>query len=105
MTTETGRIDLEIPRDRQATFDPQFDRQVPAAVPALRRQDHVDVRPRHERPEITGHLRELYGIEVSPDLVSAVTDAVLDEIAAWQARPLEPVYSAGVLRCAAGQGP
>jgi putative transposase len=42
--------------------------------------------------EIVGHLRELYGIDVSPDLVSAVTDAVLDEIAAWQARPLEPVY-------------
>lgn len=42
--------------------------------------------------EIVGHLRELYGIEVSPDLVSTVTDAVLDEIAAWQARPLEPVY-------------
>ena len=42
--------------------------------------------------EIVGHLRELYGIDVSPDLISAVTDAVLDEIAAWQARPLEPVY-------------
>ncbi len=42
--------------------------------------------------EIVGHLRELYGIDVSPDLVSVVTDAVLDEIAAWQARPLEPVY-------------
>jgi len=42
--------------------------------------------------EIVGHLRELYGIEVSPDLISAVADAVLEEIAAWQARPLEPVY-------------
>ena len=42
--------------------------------------------------EITGHLRDLYGIEVSPDLISTVTDAVLDENAAWQARPLEPVY-------------
>jgi putative transposase len=42
--------------------------------------------------EIVGHLRELYGIEVSPDLISAVTDAVLDEISAWQNRPLEPVY-------------
>jgi putative transposase len=39
-----------------------------------------------------GHLRDLYGIDVSPDLISAATDAVLDEIAAWQARPLEPVY-------------
>jgi putative transposase len=42
--------------------------------------------------EITGHLRDLYGIDVSADLISAVTDAVLDEVAAWQARPLELVY-------------
>jgi len=42
--------------------------------------------------EIVGHVQELYGIDVSPDLISAVTDAVLDEIAAWQTRPLESVY-------------
>ncbi|GIW55903.1 MAG: hypothetical protein KatS3mg082_2307 [Nitrospiraceae bacterium] len=42
--------------------------------------------------EITGHLRELYGIDVSPDLISTVTDAVLEEVAAWQARPLDPAY-------------
>src|SRR3712207_1731456 len=42
--------------------------------------------------EIVGHLRDLYGIDVSPDLISAVTDAVLEEVAAWQARPLETVY-------------
>ncbi len=42
--------------------------------------------------EIAGHLRDLYGVEVSADLISAVTDAVLDEVAAWQGRPLEPVY-------------
>ncbi len=40
--------------------------------------------------EITGHLRELYGIDVWPSLISTVTDAVLDEVAAWQARPLDP---------------
>jgi len=43
--------------------------------------------------EIVGHLRELYGIEVSPDLISAVTDAVLDGIATWQARPLAAARS------------
>ena len=43
--------------------------------------------------EIQGHVRELYGIEVSPELVSKVTDAVLDELAAWQSRPLEPAYA------------
>ena len=42
--------------------------------------------------EIVGHLRDLYGIDVSPDLISAVTDAVLEEVAAWQARPLEAIY-------------
>ena len=42
--------------------------------------------------EIQGHLADLYGLDVSPDLVSAVTEAVLDEIAEWQNRPLEPLY-------------
>lgn len=42
--------------------------------------------------EIQGHLRDLYGIDVSPDLISAVTDAVLDEFAEWQERPLEALY-------------
>src|SRR5438067_13886661 len=42
--------------------------------------------------KIVGHLHELYGIDVSPDLISAVTDAVLEEVSAWQARPLEAIY-------------
>ena len=42
--------------------------------------------------EIQGFLAEIYGTEVSPDLISTVTDAVMAEVAAWQARPLEPVY-------------
>src|SRR5262249_58693038 len=42
--------------------------------------------------EIQGHLAELYGIDVSPDLISAVTDAIVEEIAEWQNRPLETVY-------------
>ena len=43
--------------------------------------------------DIQAHLRELYGVEISPELVSAVTDAVLEEVAAWQNRPLESVYA------------
>ena len=42
--------------------------------------------------EIQGHLAELYGIDVSPDLISAVTDAILEEIAEWQSRPLDALY-------------
>jgi putative transposase len=42
--------------------------------------------------EIQGHLQQMYGVEVSPTLISDVTDAVLDEVKAWQNRPLEPIY-------------
>jgi putative transposase len=42
--------------------------------------------------EIEGHLRDLYGIDVSPDLISAITDAVLEEVTEWQNRPLEALY-------------
>jgi len=42
--------------------------------------------------EITGHPHDLYGIDVSPDLISTVTDAVLDEVATWQQRPLDATY-------------
>jgi putative transposase len=90
--TETSRIDIEAPRDRLATFDPQliakYQRRLPgfdAKIVSLYARG-MSVR------EIRAHLRELYGIEVSPDLVSAVTDAVLDEIAEWQNRPLEALY-------------
>jgi putative transposase len=42
--------------------------------------------------DIRAHLREIYGVEVSPDLISRVTGAVVDELAGWQARPLDRVY-------------
>ena len=51
----------------------------------------ADITP-WDRAKPDGHLAELYGIDVSPDLISAVTDAILDEIAEWQNRPLEAVY-------------
>ena len=87
-----GAVEIEEPRDRNGTFEPK-------------------IIPKHERRfsgfdekilsmyargmstrEIVGHLRDLYGIDVSPDLISAVTDAVLEEVTAWQARPLEATY-------------
>src|SRR5919205_4268441 len=92
VTTETGRIELSIPRDRQASFDPQpiarYQRRFPGFDDKI-----VSLYARGmSTREIAGHPRELYGIDVSPDLISAVTDAVLEEIAAWQARPLEAAY-------------
>ena len=91
-STDTGKLDLQIPRDRQASFDPQLIAKYQRRFPGFDDKVISMYARGMSTREIVGHLRELYGIEVSPDLISAVTDAVLDEIAAWQARPLEPVY-------------
>jgi len=90
--TDDGPLAIEVPRDREGTFEPHFI-------------------PKHERRfsgfddkivalyargmtvrEIQGFLAEMYAVEVSPDLISSVTDAVVAEVTAWQSRPLEPLY-------------
>ena len=87
-----GEVEIEVPRDRKGTFEPK-------------------IVPRHQRRfsgfddkilsmyargmttrEIQGHLQEIYGVEVSPSLISEVTDAVIEEVKAWQSRALEPLY-------------
>jgi putative transposase len=92
VVTESGRIALEVPRDRQGSFDPlliaKYQRRFPGFDDKIISMYARGMSTR----EIAGHLLDLYGIEVSADLISTVTDAVLDEIATWQARPLEPVY-------------
>jgi putative transposase len=92
VVTDSGKLDLQIPRDRQASFDPQLIAKYQRRFPGFDDKVISMYARGMSTREIVAHLRELYGIEVSPDLISAVTDAVLDEIAAWQARPLEPVY-------------
>jgi putative transposase len=90
--TDTGKVELEVPRDRRATFDPQLIAKYQRRFPGFDDKIVSMYARGMSTREIVGHLRELYGIEVSPDLISAVTDAVLEEVEAWQARPLEPVY-------------
>jgi putative transposase len=92
VVTDTGRLALEVPRDRQASFDPQLIAKYQRRFPGFDDKIISMYARGMSTREITGHLRDLYGIEVSPDLISAVTDAVLEDVAAWQARPLEPVY-------------
>jgi len=92
VVTDTGKIAIDVPRDRQGSFDPQLIARYQRRFPGFDdRIISMYARGMSTR-EITGHLRELYGIEVSPDLISTVTDAVLDEVAVWQQRPLDPIY-------------
>lgn len=90
--TEDGAIDIAVPRDRNGTFEPAI---VPKGERRLEGFDDriVSLYARGMTVrEIQGHLQELYGVEVSPDLISRVTDAVLEEVRAWQNRPLDTVY-------------
>ena len=91
--TDTGKIEIEVPRDRRSTFDPQLIAKYQRRFPGFDDKIISMYGRGMSVREIQGHLRDLYGIDVSPDLVSAVTDAVLDEIAEWQNRPLEPLYA------------
>jgi len=90
--TDTGQIELEVPRDRQARFDPQLIAKYQRRFPGFDDKIISMYARGMSTREIVGHLRELYGIDVSPDLISAITDAVLEEVSAWQARPLEAIY-------------
>jgi putative transposase len=90
--TGTGRLALQVPRDRLATFDPQLIAKYQRRFPGFDDKIVSMYARGMSTREIQGHLRELYGIDISPDLVSAVTDAVLDEVAEWQNRPLEALY-------------
>ncbi|GAA4486597.1 IS256 family transposase [Gluconacetobacter asukensis] len=90
--TDGGRVRLDIPRDRAGTFDPQLIARYRRQFPGFdERIISMYARGMSVR-EIQGHLLEIYGVEASPDLISVITDAVLDEVAAWQNRPLEAVY-------------
>jgi putative transposase len=92
VTTGTGKIELEIPRDRAGSFDPALIGKYQRRFPGFDEKIVSMYARGMSVREIAGHVRELYGVDVSPDLISTVTDAVLEELAAWQARPLEAVY-------------
>jgi len=89
----TGKLELQVPRDRQASFEPQLIAKYRRRFPDF--DDKVVslyARGMTVR-DIQGHLRELYGIDVSPELISIVTDAVLEQVAEWQNRPLDALYA------------
>ncbi len=90
--TDTGPLELQIPRDRLASFDPKLIAKYQRRFPGFDDKVISMYARGMSTREIQGHLQELYGLDVSPDLISTVTDSVLGEIAEWQNRPLEALY-------------
>jgi putative transposase len=92
LLTGHGKMEIVSPRDRNGSFEPEL---------VKKRQTRFDgfddkILSMYARGmtvrEIQGHLEDIYAVEVSPDLISSVTDSVLDEVKAWQDRPLDAVY-------------
>lgn len=96
---EFGELPIEVPRDRHGSFEPQL---IPKHQTRWTGFDDKIIslyaRGMTVR-EIQAHLQEMYGTEVSPSLISSVTDAVSEEVKAWQARPLDPIYPIVYLDC------
>jgi putative transposase len=99
LATEHGSVRIDAPRDRNATFEPRIVRK------RQRRFEGFDdkILALYARGlsvrDIQAHLREIYGVDVSHGLISDITDAVMDDVRAWQQRPLDDVYPVIFLDC------
>jgi putative transposase len=99
ITGDFGEIEIAVPRDREASFTPQLIAKHQRRVPGFdERILSLYARGMSTR-EIAAHLQEMFGAEVSPALISAITDTVADEVRAWQSRALDRLYPILYLDC------
>jgi len=90
---DDGELTLSIPRDRHGRFDPALIRKYQRRFPGFDDKIIALYARGMSTRDIQAHVRELYGVDISPDLVSVVTDSVMEEVRAWQARPLDSTYA------------
>jgi len=93
-TVKTGdaELEIEVPRDREGSFDPKLVPKGRRRLPGFDDKVIALYARGLTTRDIQAGLLEIYGVEVSPSLISAVTDSVLEEVKAWQSRPLDAVY-------------
>jgi putative transposase len=87
-----GQIVIDLPRDRAAEFEPQLIKKGQTRFDGLDEKIISMYARGMSCRDIKAHLQEIYGVEVSPDLISTVTDGVIDEVRTWQTRPLDAIY-------------
>jgi transposase-like protein len=92
LLTDIGGVELEVPRDRNGSFAPRIVRKGQTRLDGFNERIIALYARGLTTRDIRAHLREIYDVDVSPDLISRVTDAVLEELTDWQARPLDRVY-------------
>jgi transposase-like protein len=90
--SDSGPLQIEVPRDRNGSFDPQMIKKRQRRLKGFDEKVIAFYARGMSTRDIQAQLQELYGVEVSPTLISNVTAAVMDEVCAWQSRPLSAVY-------------
>ena len=96
---EQGQVEIEVPRDRHGSFEPQLVKKGQTRLDGFDEKIVALYARGMTTRDIQAQLHELYGVEVSPMLISNVTEAVMDEVRQWQARPLEALYPIVYLDC------
>ncbi|MDA3869699.1 MAG: IS256 family transposase [Gammaproteobacteria bacterium] len=97
--TENGQFEINTPRDRNGDFEPQLIKKNQRRLPSVAEKViHFYTHGSTVR-EISDIFQDLYGADVSPGLISKITDAVMEQVIEWQSRPLDPVYSIVYLDC------
>lgn len=99
LITEDGSFAIEIPRDRDSSFEPQLVKKHQTRLTAMDEKILCLYAKGMTTREIVATFKEMYDAEVSPALISKVTDAVLEQVIAWQSRPLEAIYPIVYLDC------
>jgi putative transposase len=99
LTTEHGPVRIDTPRDRDGSFDPKIVRKRQRRFEGFDEKIIALYSRGLSTRDIEAYLRDLYGVEVGRDLISRVTDAVMDDARAWASRPLEDVYPIVFLDC------
>jgi putative transposase len=92
LLTDVGAVELVVPRDRNGSFEPKIVRKGQTRLEGFNDRIIALYARGMTTRDIRAHLREMYDVDVSPDLISRVTDGVLEEVAEWQSRPLDRVF-------------
>ena len=99
LTADEGQFDIDVPRDRDSSFEPQIVKKHQTRLTAMDEKIHCLYAKGMSTREIVATFKEMYDADVSPSLISRVTDAVIEQVIEWQSRPLDAVYPIVYLDC------
>lgn len=92
MLTDVGPVEIEVPRDRDGSFDPQLVKKRQRRLTGVDEMVVSLVAKGLTTGEVQAHMAEVYGADVSRDTISRISDRILEEMVDWQNRPLDRVY-------------